>query len=253
MILERHQHEDACFVTLTYNDENLPQGGTLVPRDPTLFLKKLRKAIEGSAINLRYDLVGEYGDETQRPHYHLALYGLGEKHKELIQSKWSLGFTLVGSLTIDSAQYIAGYVTKKMTSKADPRLNGRHPEFARMSRHNGGLGAGAMKQVATTFTSDPHGVDFLIENGDVPNGLQYGGKSLPLGRYLKTKLREECGYENTKGQPKALQKQAEQMHDLLKDTLPNPFYRKQTYLEANKQKMRNIESRTKLFTKGKKL
>jgi hypothetical protein len=38
-------HENNCFLTLTYDEENVPEDGCLEPRDYKLFLKKLRKYI----------------------------------------------------------------------------------------------------------------------------------------------------------------------------------------------------------------
>ncbi|EBW8988162.1 hypothetical protein BXL21_24545 [Salmonella enterica subsp. enterica serovar Enteritidis] len=39
-----------CFITLTYNDENLPEGGTLVRKHLTDFFKRLRKHFTGRTI-----------------------------------------------------------------------------------------------------------------------------------------------------------------------------------------------------------
>lgn len=93
-----------------------------------------------------------------------------------------------GELNSKSAAYIAGYVTKKMTSKDDPRLEGRHPEFARMSNRPG-IGALALAEVAHVFLS--HDLDET--ETDVPNHLNHGRVAYPLGRYLKRKLREQIG------------------------------------------------------------
>ena len=62
----------AWFVTLTYDDGSLPDNGSLDPRDLQLFLKKLRRK---HRRKLRYYACGEYGDASDRPHYHLVLYG----------------------------------------------------------------------------------------------------------------------------------------------------------------------------------
>lgn len=57
------------FLTLTYNEKKVPRKRgvrTLYKRHPQLFLKRLRKA----GFKIKYILVGEYGSETDRPHYH---------------------------------------------------------------------------------------------------------------------------------------------------------------------------------------
>ena len=101
--------------------------------------------------------------------------------------KWRKGRIHVGSLTVESAHYIAGYVTKKMTDADDRRLEGRPPEFARMSLKPG-IGAGAVSDIASTVLTHDLSVD-----GDVPVTLRSGGKVKPLGRYLVRRLRKECG------------------------------------------------------------
>lgn len=174
-MLEAYKHPKNSFITLTYEDAELPLGGTLVPKDFQDFLKRLRKAV--SPYPIRYFGCGEYGDQTQRPHYHAALFGLGPEDAETIDKAWGRGFSFTGDLTHDSAQYVAGYVTKKMTSHLDPRLGGRHPEFARMSLRPG-IGAPAVGDIADTLTTGP-GCDALARVGDVPHALMLEKKACP--------------------------------------------------------------------------
>lgn len=84
MILELDHSEKAIFLTLTYNDDNVPTRvdmktgelvHTLCKRDFQLFMKRLRKAFPNA--ELRYYMCGEYGKRTNRPHGHYILYGLG--------------------------------------------------------------------------------------------------------------------------------------------------------------------------------
>lgn len=51
-----------CFITLTYNNENLPKNRSLVKRDLQLFWKNLRKR----GYKVRYMACGEYGPTTLR-------------------------------------------------------------------------------------------------------------------------------------------------------------------------------------------
>ena len=74
MILESFGHPASCFLTLTYNDDNLPQDGSLKPDDLQLFIKRLRSRL---VYKFRYYAVGEYGDDNGRPHFHGAIFGLG--------------------------------------------------------------------------------------------------------------------------------------------------------------------------------
>lgn len=204
IMLEAAQHEHNAFVTLTYDDEHLPVSGSLVPKDYVDWLKRLRARVAPSTF--RYFLVGEYGDVTERPHYHAALFGFrscefGESRYsrvrtkccywcELVRESWGKGNVFLGTLEDDSAGYMAGYVTKKMTSKDDPRLHGRHPEFGRMSLKPG-IGYNALWDIADALLK--YELDLVME--DVPNQLQHGMKKLPLGRYLRRKLRTMVGSE----------------------------------------------------------
>lgn len=173
-------HEEACFLTITYNEENLPHGNTLVHRDIQLFLKRLRKAVsrlKQKAIagrsgsnskpdqknnnKLRYYMCGEYGDKTQRAHYHMCLYGWDPTDKKFyttsgstIKSKiytsetldkiWGKGNVWIGDVTFESAAYVARYIMKKINGKKqkehyevlDPETGeiiNRKPEYTKMS------------------------------------------------------------------------------------------------------------------------
>ena len=199
MVLELYQHKHASFVTLTYDPEHLPLDGCLVKRDLQLFLKRLRSVI--FPLQVRYFAVGEYGDRTFRPHYHIALFGLGREHQAIIAKVWGLGLVHIGDLTRESAQYVAGYVTKKMTKKEDVRLGGRVPEFSLMSR-NPGIGASAADQIADQMTKRSAGASWINQNGDVPHVSRMDGGMWPLGRYMVSRIREGCGFEDGNSPPK---------------------------------------------------
>ena len=93
---------------------------------------------------------------------------------------------LVGRLEAASAAYVAGYVTKKMTSVSDPRLSGRTPEFARMSLRPG-IGALAVPDVSLAV--EQHKWE------EIPQLLRISGKKLPIGRYIRRKVHEHLGRE----------------------------------------------------------
>lgn len=120
LLLEASCSKEKCFVTLTYDDANLPDDLSVDVAHGQLFLKRLRYFLKGRKI--RYFLVGEYGEKTQRPHYHLLLFNVSKGDEEAISKSWSAGFVHVGEVNKDSIQYCCQYTTKKMTSKDDPRL-----------------------------------------------------------------------------------------------------------------------------------
>jgi len=96
---------------------------------------------------------------------------------------------MLGTLEKKSSQYIAGYVVKKMGNATDTRLAGRYPEFARMSLRPG-IGASAIPDIASVMM-----FNHLEDKGDVPTALRHGAALLPLGRYLRRRLRKEVGLD----------------------------------------------------------
>lgn len=189
MELESYMHDASSFVTLTYDEEHVPASGSLVPRDAQLWLKRLRKALQPRPI--RFYLCGEYGETTQRPHYHAALFGVGVLDTDAVHSSWGMGFTKVGDLTPKSARYVAGYIMKKLDTRATLNADGRIAEFSRMSLRPG-IGVPAIATLAKQYAT-PEGRAMLSAQGDVTGYLQRGRSRLPLGRTMLAKLREAVG------------------------------------------------------------
>lgn len=106
-----------------------------------------------------------------------------------------------------------------------------------------------------------HGCDLMLQIGDVPSQLQHGSKQKPLGRYLKSKLRERLGHDKKTPQ-EVLQKYSQEMHQLYEialgdQTSKNPvvaaIQKKNVLVDLNKQKVLNLETKSKLFKKGQSL
>lgn len=121
-------HEANCFVTLTYDAEHLPAGGSLRHRDFQLFLKRLRKHVCPKRV--RFFMCGEYGEQLGRPHYHGCFFGLdfpdrryagktqsgAEKFtSETLNRLWGLGDTQVSDFNFKAAAYTARYIMEKVT------------------------------------------------------------------------------------------------------------------------------------------
>ncbi|AXL14664.1 replication initiator protein [Microviridae sp.] len=141
----RVMHEASChdqnsFVTLTYDDDHLPYQGQLLRSDIQKFHKRLRKKVP----NVRFFYCGEYGEETERPHFHTILFGWEPDDKELagkskngenlydsekLSKLWKKGHSNFGSVTFESAAYVSRYSTKKVTGKlADTHYNRHCPD-----------------------------------------------------------------------------------------------------------------------------
>lgn len=170
---EASLYEENCFLTLTYSPENLPVNGSLDKSHFQKFMKRLRKRFPDRKI--RYFQCGEYGDLYQRPHYHACLFnfdfpdkqlykvtdGIRTYTSELLEEIWGLGFCIIGSVTFESAAYVARYITKKITGeKASEHYGDRQDEYVTMSRRPG---------IATdwfnTYKDDVFPSDFIVING----------------------------------------------------------------------------------------
>lgn len=213
-MLEANCHEQSCFATFTYAKE--PSDACVHKSHISSTLKRLRKYLGPAAENrIRFFAVGEYGETTQRPHYHAAIFGLGLNAQGDLQRAWDglrdpqgsePGFTHVGDLTPDSASYIASYCTKKLTKADDARLGGRRPEFALMSRRPG-LGAGYLEPLIEAL-STREGSMYLAAHKDVPTAFSIAGKLMPLGPYIRAQLRDFF-----LGDPKQPQAAKDQVND----------------------------------------
>lgn len=181
---ESSMHDENSFLTLTYNDEHLPEDGTLVKSHLQGFIKKLRRK---TGKELRYYGCGEYGDKLGRPHYHIIVFGYEPKDKEVlvsgqvrrfknifstkiandlftskeIEERWGKGFCTAGSVSFDSAGYVARYCVKKISGdKAISHYGKKIPEFAIMSRKPG-LG----KLWIEKYLTDVYPKDFFTLDG----------------------------------------------------------------------------------------
>jgi len=116
-----------CYITLTYRDADLPENGCLKKSDFQKFIKRLRN---NTKQKIRYFMCGEYGDKTNRPHYHALLFGYkfpdakfwterkGNRiyKSEILETTWKHGHTELSGVTYKSAAYVARYILKKQNS-----------------------------------------------------------------------------------------------------------------------------------------
>ena len=128
--MEMHQHEKNCFLTLTYDEDNIHE--SLQPDHMTKFLKRLRHAV--APLKIRYIQCGEYGSKGHRAHHHALIFGYdfddkvfvgkSDKDEEMFSSVkldklWGKGFCTIGEANIKTALYISGYIGKKIYGTKD--------------------------------------------------------------------------------------------------------------------------------------
>jgi len=212
---ESTQWKQSCFITLTYR--NTPEGNSLDPQDTRNFIRRFREQFKKP---FKYFLVGEYGDQGDRPHYHALIFGTdfgysqfhSPKNKTSLQgihelhdttalsnpeldSIWGLGHTSVGELTFDSAAYCAQYAMKKINGpKAQSHYGGRHPEFMRTSQNAIG------KQYALKYADEIINNNSVISNETKQPIPNYYLKQFEKNQYNLTELkiiREEFSETHT--------------------------------------------------------
>jgi hypothetical protein len=179
------------FITLTYNDDHLPQAGTLVPDHHKDFMKRFRRKLEyNHDKKIRFYMCGEYGDEKSRPHYHYLIFGwnfakdryewkkingVQYYRSDLLEECWQCGNSLVGELSMGACAYVAKYILKKQTGRDSeihymstmPGYEGTiiEPEFTRMSLKPG---------IGANWAQD-YGSSDIYDTGDniVIDGVKY--------------------------------------------------------------------------------
>ncbi len=141
---------------------------TLVRGDFSKFIKRLRGRLQEGfyyvdsetkerkffqmSEGLRYYACGEYGELNERPHYHALIYNFDFPDKrylssdngnvywtsDILSKAWGYGFVYVSDFTINTANYVSRYVTKKINGRMkDSWYQGKEPEYQVCSNRPG--------------------------------------------------------------------------------------------------------------------
>lgn len=197
LMTECKRSKSAYFVTLTYDEQNVPitNNGfmSLVRRDVQLWMKKLRKV---NKEKLKYYLCGEYGEKFGRPHYHVILFNadletlVGKKVARGMQQKlipmdgkyhamcdsWNNGYVTVGKVNVKSVGYTLEYIHKGRVVPAHQR-DDRTKEFSLMSK---GMG--------DNYVNDRTKAWHMADMKDSMYLTIEDGKKIAMPRYIKDKI-----------------------------------------------------------------
>lgn len=204
LVHEAQMHEENSFITLTYDEDNLPLNGSLDKTHFQKFIKRLRAQKKNKNKKIRYFHCGEYGDSEGRPHFHAILFGYrfndekiiitdeGEKVKvsEELNRLWPNGFSTIGDVNFHTMAYVCRYVVKKITGKwEEPYYEGREPDYATQSRK-----PAIAKEWYKEFKKDlfPHG--YCEVNGKKLKVPKFYMKQLEIEdsiKYLEIKCKAE--------------------------------------------------------------
>ena len=169
---------DSSFVTLTYDEDCLPEDRSLSVKDWQNFAKRLRKRIGP----FRFFHAGEYGTQFSRPHYHAIIFGHDFRDgarmtldsttakpmwlSPELMDVWGKGRVVVEDFNFTTASYVARYCVKKINGargkefyenfvvKSTGEVFSVKPEYATMSRRPGLGHDWFMKFKSDVFPSD---------------------------------------------------------------------------------------------------
>lgn len=191
---EAAMYTENAFLTLTYNEENLPARNQLNYSDFQKFMKRLRKH---AGVSVRFYMGAEYGSQNDRPHYHACIFGYnfsdriyfsrsptGSKlyRSAQLERLWPHGYSSIGELTFESAAYIARYCVQKVTGplaelhyrrEDEKGVYQKIPEFNKMSLKPG-IGATWLDK----NERDVYNHDFIVVNGVKATAPKYYDKLL---------------------------------------------------------------------------
>jgi hypothetical protein len=212
---EAQMHQNNCFVTFTFNPEELVKREnpfSLNVRDFQLFMKRLRK----KHPTIRFFHSGEYGEKNLRPHYHALIFGYDFPDKKLfkkskghnlytseeLQKLWPYGHTFIGDCNFHTSAYTARYIIKKIngdqakdhywrTNPETGEMDQIEPEYATMSRRPG-IGYNWFQKYKTDVY--PH--DYVVINGFKVKPPRYYDNLLSEGERDQIKKKRMENYED---------------------------------------------------------
>lgn len=205
---ELRNHDENYFVTLTYNDENLPSDDNgqlcfnkrhLIKLNQDIrkryqdgrFRNPVYKQVFGSPeffelphdVKYKYYITSEYGPSdtgTHRPHYHAVFYGMQVPlytFELLLKLLWPYGFVSVFPAEDGAAGYISKYLVTDGVGKQSYQSEDQMHPFALMSK---GLGLSYVERMADWHRQDSRRMF-----------TQYHGSKGRMDRYLKHKIFSE--------------------------------------------------------------
>lgn len=123
----------SSFVTLTIESETTP---VLLKSDLQKFFKRLRKRCP--MYPFRYVAIGDYGENTFRPHYHALLLGFPPELSAEVRKSWKFGFVDVEPVASGNINYVVRYMQTHTPSQRQKFIDaGLQEPFSLKSRSIG--------------------------------------------------------------------------------------------------------------------
>lgn len=177
----------SAFVTLTYDEKNLPynEGGiypTVRKNDIRLFIDRLRHRInkkekipKNCTKKWHYAACTEYGSARARPHIHLILLGVDWLNQmKDIRACWKLGICDIKPIKRGGIRYILKYIDTMQGKELNAK---KYTDTGR--------------EIPKLLFSKGLGKDFIIsqqENISKYGCAKIGNRFIPIAQYWKNKL-----------------------------------------------------------------
>lgn len=217
----------AYFITLTYQDKNLPINKNYTyPELNKDHLKAFFKALREKNKRdypkygkTKYYATGEYGGQTGRPHYHAIVFNAHPNIIKHLGKLWKHGNTHVDSCNLETISYTTGYIMSKDSDKS--RELERQIEFSLMSK---GMGLNYLK----------HNARYHVENETYMTKFQ--GNNFAIPRYFREKIfseeqRDQLSYELNETLQIAKQEKLQELREK-GDKYPEATLKKNSYAQA---------------------
>lgn len=207
----------AVFITLTYNDENLPteevnektgeifQQPSVNKKHVQQFIRLLRQKVNrlkkqgkwtGWQGAIKYFITSEYGPTGGRPHYHGIIYGLTKNDAELITETWNKGFTYFGDANEKTIVYCSKYCCKPTEFSQTPDRKGYFDNERWME--DNGIRRKPFRlmslKLGASYTEDTQNLRFHFRDIFKNNYIRVGGLKKKLPRYFKLKIYTEDNF-----------------------------------------------------------
>jgi len=270
MDMEHRTAKSCYFITLTYDPDNLPfrddptyfRGSTIQKRQkdliimghpPTLLKDDLRRFLDAfrrfnnqheediqftpqgriwlrNKPDFKYFAIGEYGPETNRPHYHLITFNFHPETLRNLDNIWKKGHTSFSPGKGSRMAYVAKYLIDK--NEQDEKSD-KHPIFRVLSK---GLGKTYLERAGTYHREN------LVTTYTTQDGYVY-----PLPMYFKERLFTEAQREEIR--EKAVHKSDDQYFKRIETGIKyntNPFTLMELEDEVQNRKIYQSKKRKQL-------
>lgn len=148
------------FLTLTYDEDNLPDDGLCHKDELKKFLNNLNTSF---GLSMRYYATADYGSINNRAHYHAVILSTKKVTQKQVERIWKKGFVMIKELNEQNLKYVLRYTVKKKP------FDSSEPGYFRLISKGWGNNVGSYYHEGQEY--------FTI------NGKRYG-----ITRYLREKL-----------------------------------------------------------------